>query len=37
LNPRLTFYFGLTLLALCGVVIAVIRHVETGIPFLPGV
>jgi len=33
---RLTFYVVLVLLALCGILVALLRHLETGIPFAPG-
>jgi hypothetical protein len=32
----LTFYVVLVLLALCGILVALLRHMETGIPFAPG-
>ena len=36
MSRRLTLYALLILLALFGVMVAVLRHLETGIPFLPG-
>jgi hypothetical protein len=36
MNERRTFYFILVLMALSGIVVAVLRHVMTGTPFLPG-
>ena len=36
MNNRRTFYAMVSLLALCGVLVAVLRHLETGIPFTPG-
>lgn len=36
MGDKLTFYSMLVLLALAGAVVATLRHIETGIPFLPG-
>ncbi|MEZ5568570.1 MAG: inactive transglutaminase family protein [Halioglobus sp.] len=36
MNSKLTFYIVLGLLALSGILTAVMRHIETGVPFLPG-
>lgn len=36
MNQKRTFYTILTLLALSGILIAVLRHFATGTPFLPG-
>jgi 7 transmembrane helices usually fused to an inactive transglutaminase/Inactive transglutaminase fused to 7 transmembrane helices len=36
MKERQSFYLVLVLLALAGIVIAFLRHTETGIPFLPG-
>lgn len=36
MSRRLAFYGMVCLLALCGILVAVLRHLETGIPFTPG-
>lgn len=36
MGEKLTFHSMLVLLALAGIVIAILRHSETGIPFFPG-
>ena len=36
MSRRLAFHVMLVLLALVGVLVAMLRHMETGIPFLPG-
>lgn len=36
MNRKLTFFSVLILLALSGILTAVLRHLETGVPFLPG-
>ena len=36
MSSRLTFHVVLVLIALCGLMVAMLRHMETGIPFLPG-
>ena len=36
MNQKRTFFTILVLLALSGIVIAILRHVTTGTPFLPG-
>ena len=36
MSQKRTFFSILTILALSGIVIAVLRHYATGIPFLPG-
>jgi hypothetical protein len=35
-SRRLTFHAALVLLAFCGMLVALLRHLETGTPFLPG-
>jgi len=35
-SSRLTFHAVLVVLALCAILVAVLRHMETGIPFIPG-
>lgn len=37
MNSRLIYYTVVTLLALCGILVALLRHLDTGIPFTPGV
>lgn len=36
MTHRLTYYTVVVLLALCGMLLAFLRHLETGIPFRPG-
>ena len=36
MNSRLSFYLMVVLLAFAGVLVAVLRHLETGVPFAPG-
>lgn len=36
MSDKLTFHTALVLLALCGLLFALLRHMETGIPLLPG-
>ena len=36
MSSRLSFYGMVILLAVCGVLVAILRHMETGVPFTPG-
>ena len=36
MSSRLTFHAVLVVLAFCAILVAVLRHMETGIPFIPG-
>ena len=36
MSDKLTFHAVLVLLALCGMIFALLRHMETGIPLIPG-
>lgn len=36
MSKKFSFYLAVSLLAICGLAIAVLRHLETGIPFTPG-
>lgn len=36
MNNRISFYLAVCLLAISGIVIAILRHNETGIPYTPG-
>ncbi|HBO13211.1 MAG TPA: gonadoliberin III, partial [Halieaceae bacterium] len=36
MNPRATFFATVALLAASGILVAILRFLETGTPFLPG-